>query len=145
MEIILNITIGVLLLFSAIQDLIYKRIWLWLIMTGCLLIGVCLSFINTLPFYDRLGGAAVGLAVIMISILTKGKIGMADGLLLCTTGIGLGFWRNLELFAIALLMAAVISILLLMLRKADKKKAIPFVPFLFASYLIIISNSTMLN
>ena len=61
---------------------------------------------------------------------------MGDGMLLCITGLGLGFWSNLELFAIALILAAIVSIFLLMLRLADRKKSIPFIPFLLIGYVI---------
>jgi leader peptidase (prepilin peptidase)/N-methyltransferase len=73
--------------------------------------------------------------------MTGGKIGMGDGILLCVTGIGLGFWNNLELFGVALFLAAVLSIILMILRVVDRKKSIPFIPFLFAGYLIIVFAS----
>jgi leader peptidase (prepilin peptidase)/N-methyltransferase len=75
--------------------------------------------------------------VIFISRITGGKIGMGDGLLLCVTGLGLGFWGNMELFAYALFAAAAVSVILLILRLADRKKSIPFVPFLLLSYLFL--------
>jgi leader peptidase (prepilin peptidase)/N-methyltransferase len=70
---------------------------------------------------------------------SDGKIGIGDGVLLCATGLGLGFWSNLELFAIALLLAAVISIVLLTFRLADRKKSIPFVPFLLLGYVFVMA------
>lgn len=76
--------------------------------------------------------------MIVISKITGGKIGMGDGILLCITGMGLGFWGNLELFGIALFFAAVVSILLLIFRLADRKKSIPFVPFLFFGYVFLL-------
>jgi leader peptidase (prepilin peptidase)/N-methyltransferase len=90
--------------------------------------------------WNRLGGAAIGGFVILTSMITSGKIGLGDGILLCITGLGLGFWGNLELFCLALSLAAGLSIMLLIFRLADRKKSIPFVPFLFVGYLILIAS-----
>ncbi len=136
-ETVIKIIIGVMLLFCGVQDAMKKRIWLWFIIIGSILIGICVPFSHTVPILDRFGGIAVGGIVILISLATKGKIGLGDGILLCATGFGLGFWGNLELFAIALFMAAIVSMLLLILRLADRKKSIPFVPFLFTGYAFL--------
>ncbi|HBI72699.1 MAG TPA: hypothetical protein DDY59_05865 [Lachnospiraceae bacterium] len=134
----MKIIIGVLLLLCSIQDVRRKKLSLWVILTGAVLIGICMPFSTSLSLLDRFGGVIVGVGVIGISLLTGGKIGMGDGLLLCVTGIGLGFWGNMELFAAALAAAAVVSILLLVFRLANRKKSIPFVPFLLFSFLSIL-------
>jgi leader peptidase (prepilin peptidase)/N-methyltransferase len=87
---------------------------------------------------ERLGGLALGLGVILLSKATGGKIGLGDGILLCVTGLGLGFWTNAELFGIALSLAASVSVVLLIMRRADRKKSIPFVPFLLTGYVILL-------
>lgn len=132
---LLKISIGVLLFLCGVQDMRSKKISLWLVLSGAILISLIVINSTTLSIINCLGGLGVGIFVIIISILTEGKIGMGDGLLLCVTGIGLGFWTNLELFALALLLAAIVSILLLTFRVADRKKCIPFIPFLFFSFL----------
>src|SRR5690349_4942477 len=104
-EIIKVIMVAVLLA-CVVQDILKKKVWLGFILVGMLLIGACIPFSNSLTLLDRFAGSAVGISVVLISLATKGKIGMGDGILLCITGLGLGFWGNLELFAIALLMAA---------------------------------------
>jgi len=135
MEILLKTIIGILLFFCGIQDIRSKKVSLWIVLIGAILVSICAVNMTTLSLIDRFGGLGVGAFVIGISLLTGGKIGMGDGLLLCVTGIGLGFWHNLELFALALLIAAIVSIFLLTFRLADRKKTIPFVPFIFLSFL----------
>ena len=132
-----KVFVGVVLLICGLQDIRNKKVHLWVIILGALLVGVGIPFCNTFSILDRLGGVAVGAVVIIISALTSGKIGMGDGLLLCVTGLSMGFWGNLELFALALFLAAVLSIVLLVFRLADRKKCIPFVPFLLFSYLFL--------
>ena len=130
---VLMIMIGI----CGIQDMLKKKRYLWLVIFGALFIIVCIPFCQSYGLLDRLAGFSIGAVIIVVSIATSGKIGLGDGILLCLTGVGLGFWSNLELFAIALTFAAIISIGLLTFRLADRKKAIPFVPFLFIAYLFV--------
>jgi len=140
-EKLLLIILGILLLFCSVQDLWRKKIYIWILGAGAALILICLPFCENLILMSRVGGLIVGLTVILISKITAGKIGMGDGILLCVTGLGLGFWANMELFGIALSLAAVLSIVLLILRLVDRKKSIPFIPFLFVGYLILFVSS----
>ena len=140
-EKILLLFLGALLLICAIQDFLKKRVYLWVIGVGTVLTIICLPFLKERSIIDCIGGLAVGLTIILISNITAGKIGMGDGIILCVTGVGLGFWTNLELFGVALLLAAVLSIILMIFRVIDRKKSIPFIPFLFAGYLIIVLAS----
>ncbi len=138
---LLVLLLGTLLLFCSIQDLMKKRIYLWMIGVGAILTVVCLLFTDHSGIPSRIGGFTVGIVIVILSKITAGRIGMGDGLLLCITGLGLGFWCNLELFGLALFLAAILSILLLILRRVNRKQSIPFVPFLFAGYLILFMAS----
>ncbi|MDF2905078.1 MAG: putative rane protein [Herbinix sp.] len=142
---IIILILGAMLLCCAIQDLRNKKVTLWVLIIGAVLTVGCLPFAHNLSIAGRIGGLAVGLAVVLLSKVTEGKIGMGDGILLCISGLSLGFWCNLELFGIALLLAAMLSILLLILRRVNRKQSIPFVPFLFVGYLILFvaSNGSM--
>ncbi|MBB2184691.1 hypothetical protein H0486_17635 [Lachnospiraceae bacterium MD1] len=133
----MTISMGLLLLFCGIQDTVKKKVYLWIITLGAFIVIACLPFCYSISIADRICGLALGLSVVVLSKATGGKIGMGDGMLLCITGLGLGFWSNLELFAIALILAAIVSIFLLMLRLADRKKSIPFIPFLLIGYVIL--------
>ena len=134
------ILLGLLILCS-IQDLRTKKIGLWILILGGGILCAMIPFQNSIALYDRIGGMAVGVTVILISLATGGKIGMGDGLLLCISGLGLGFWSNLELFALALFLAATVSIGLMIARLADRKKSIPFVPFMLIGYIFIVASN----
>lgn len=95
-------------------------------------------FQKAVSVQDMLLGAAVGLAVIVVSLLTRGSIGLGDGFLLMTAGIFLGGSRGLELLFISLLYAALVSLGMMVFRKWKRKREIPFVPFLFLGYLTIL-------
>lgn len=135
-ELMMKGSLGVLLLVTALQDIRTKKISLWIVVAGAVLVCVFVPFTHSVSVIDRGVGTLVGLGVMITSKATGGKIGMGDGYLLCVTGISFGFWGNMELFATALFAAALVSIVLLVLKLADRKKSIPFIPFLFLAYLI---------
>lgn len=133
---IIKVILGILLFVTSLQDVQTKKISLWIIAAGAVLICAGVPFSHSISVTDRAIGTLVGVGILITSKATGGKIGMGDGYLLCVTGISLGFWGNMELFAIALFAAAIVSIILLIFRLADRKKSIPFIPFLFVAYLI---------
>lgn len=136
-EYIIRILIGLLLVIVTIQDIKWKKIRVGIVLFVGICLCICVPFSAMLSVIDRILGLSLGLGVVLLSKATGGKIGIGDGLVLGVTGIGLGFWSNIELFAIALAMAAVFSIGLLALRRANRKKAIPFMPFLLGAYLFL--------
>lgn len=129
--------IGLLLIIVTIQDIKWKKIRIGVVLIATTLMCICIPFCHTLSVTDRIFGLTVGLGVVLLSKATRGKIGIGDGLVLGVTGMGLGFWGNMELFALALSLAAVFSIGLIVLRKANRKKAIPFMPFLLMGFLLL--------
>lgn len=136
-EYVIRGLIGILLVIVAIQDIKWKKIRLWIVILSGLLLCLCIPFCSTLSITDRVCGLVIGLGVILLSKVTRGKIGMGDGLVLGVTGMGLGFWGNMELFALALAIAAFFSIVLIILSRANRKKSIPFMPFLLLSYMFL--------
>lgn len=85
---------------------------------------------------DILGGIAVGATVLLIGWISGECIGFGDGIMLIVSGIYLGFWANLSLFLTALLISGIAALFLLVTKKKGKNDRIPFLPFLFAAYLL---------
>lgn len=85
--------------------------------------------------YSLLWGSLLGVGMMALSLLSRGSIGMGDGILLMVTGVYLGGTDNLELFFTGLLLAALWSLALLVCRKKRGKEEIAFVPFLLVSYI----------
>lgn len=136
-EYIIRGLLGVLLIIVSIQDIKWKKIRVNIVLIAIGGLCICLPFSSTLSVLDRALGLFLGLGVVLLSKATGGKIGIGDGMVLGVTGIGLGFWTNMELFALALAMAALFSIVLIVLRKANRKSTIPFIPFLLCAYIFI--------
>ena len=80
-------------------------------------------------------GMSVGVVLLMLSVLTGGRIGAGDAVLLIVTGIYLGLEQNLQLFFSGLLLCGMWALGLLILKKKSRKDSIPFVPFLLAAYM----------
>jgi len=99
---------------------------------------VMLFFSKDISLINAIIGIAEGLLLIMISVLTKGQIGMGDGILLAACGLMLGGRDNLIMFFFACLSSAVVSALIMIIKKADKKTKIPFVPFMIPGFLIMV-------
>jgi len=83
-------------------------------------------------------GLAEGLILIMVSFMTKGQIGIGDGILLAACGLMLGGKNNMIMFFFACLISAIVSALIMIIKKADKKTKIPFVPFMIPGFLVMV-------
>lgn len=128
------VVMGMLTLCTA-QDIRKKQIRLNpLLFLGIL--GILLHMLWRIHSIENLLlGMSVGIVLLVVSILTGGKIGAGDAVLLIVTGIYLGLEQNLELFFCGLLMCSVCSLALFVFRKKSRKDSIPFVPFLLAAYM----------
>ena len=122
-----------------------------------------------MPVAVILPGAAVGLVLILLGVLTRESIGMGDGAMFMMTGIFLGGAGNVELLLTSLLYAAVFSMGVLTFcyirrntgtgRKKtpgrrphirggrhhgmDRKREIPFAPFVFLGYLTMVLEAVV--
>ncbi len=95
-------------------------------------------FAPVCSIYSVLWGMVIGAVLILISLVTRGSVGMGDGILLVVTGVYLGGYENLELLMTGLFLAAIWSLGLLVLKKKKGKEEIAFVPFLLVSYLVML-------
>ena len=128
------VVVGMLTLCSA-QDIKKKQIRLNLVLFFGIL-GVLFHMLWRIQSIENLLlGMSVGVALLFLSVLTGGRIGAGDAVLLIVTGIYLGLEQNLELFFGGLVMCSICSLALLVLRKKGRNDSIPFVPFLLAAYM----------
>ena len=81
-------------------------------------------------------GMVPGLVVLLVSYVTGESIGFGDGMMLCVLGLFFGIKQTLAVFGMALVLCAVLAILLLVCKRANKKTELPFLPCLCAGYLL---------
>ena len=122
----------------SLEDVKYRRLTvIYILMFG--IAGVVLHlFTPVCSIYSMLWGMLLGIVLILISIATRGSLGMGDGILMVVTGVYLGGYGNLQLFLYGLLLSALCSLGLLVLKKKKKKDEIAFVPFLLLSYFFML-------
>lgn len=91
---------------------------------------------NGTGWMELLGGCLPGVIFLLISLLTREKIGSGDGLVLLALGCGFAIEEVVGIVGMALFFAAIVAIVLLVVKKASRKTEIPFVPFLFLGFLV---------
>lgn len=130
---------GILLLYSSYTDIKKREISALVLMIFMIMGIVCTIYGERISLTEVFFGVFIGVFLIAISILTHGELGLGDGLLLCVTGLYLGFVRNILLLLIALFISAIFSMFLLLF-KCGLKREYPFVPFLFLSYSLMFAG-----
>lgn len=130
-----------LILFS-VEDIRHKSIVRWHFL---LAIPWCVAdiIINTLmtpniSLLERGIGLIVGILFLLISHLTRGQIGMGDAYVIIILCIMLGIFSGMEVITYSFLLSAIIAMILAGLFHFNKKKTMPFLPFLLAGFLISI-------
>lgn len=109
----------------------------------CICLGVISNFINNeFSLYSSLLGAlAVGGILLLISIITKGGLGMGDVKLFSVLGFFFGLERILAILLLSTFITGILSLILLTFKLVKPKTNLPFAPFIYISTLVI----TLLN
>lgn len=87
---------------------------------------------------DILGGFLVGAAMLLISHISAEAVGYGDAVLFMVTGIYLGFFANLALLFISLVLAASFGMIGIIRGRFTRKSRLPFLPFVLLGYVIIL-------
>lgn len=126
---------GILLLYSSITDIVRREINIGALVVFGILGMLCAVFGKDISWMETIFGVVIGLILVLVSVMTRGELGMGDGILICITGLYIGFSRNILLVMVALMLSAFFSMVLLLIKK-NMKLEYPFVPFLLMSYMI---------
>lgn len=137
-DIWIKVLVGIMLCICGIKDMRTKTVPLYIIGITAVLLCIALPFAGKMVIIDIIGGIFPGLLLLIVSKVSRGQIGMGDGIVFCVTGIGLGLWLNIWLLMYSLLLAAVFGLLLMIVKRAGKRRAIPFMPFVFIAYIGVI-------
>lgn len=132
---ILNITLWIGLLWNGVLDLWKKKISfipVILMMVIGLLIQILQGRIEE-PWMWY--GFLPGVGCIILSIVSKGAIGMGDGWMLLGMGALMGYELLFCTCIFGMLLAAVAAGVLFVIFHKNRKYSIPFIPFLAAGYL----------
>ncbi len=125
------------LLGISIMDIRKCNVSVWMLIPGGLL-AVTAIVCRQGDAGDMLKGMLPGVFLLATAFATK-KAGHGDGIVMMFLGILSGGGSSLLIFGISLSLAALVSLVLLVLRKAGKNTRIPFLPFLTAAWLITVA------
>lgn len=84
-----------------------------------------------------LGGATIGILLLMIGRVTGESIGYGDGAAFVITGLLFGVRQNMVMFCISLIFSALCSLWILLCRNGNRKTEIPFLPCMLAGCIVI--------
>ncbi len=122
------------LLVLALFDLKDREIpWIPVAIGGCILLGVRLW--QGSSWLDIGAGILPGMALLLLSRLTKGGVGEGDGIVLMVLGVGIGVAKTIAVFSGALFFCAVAAVITVLVRHGGFKTELPFLPFLFLGYI----------
>lgn len=141
---IIRVNFGLLISLFALTILSYmdlkrKEVSLWaLLVYGLMMIVnlLCLFFTkDKIDLKELILSLSFMLILMIMSLLFK-AIAIADSITVGLVALTNGFLIALSSFFLAMLAAAVFSLIGLALKKLKRKATIPFIPFLLAGYLI---------
>lgn len=124
-----------MLVVCSVEDLRKREMHLLvLLMFG--IMGILLHmFYRSKSIYELLGGMLIGVILLVISILSDGKLGKGDGVLMIVTGTYLGFWNNLLLLWCATCMTGVFGLVVYFYKRRTDVE-LPFAPFVLLACLV---------
>jgi len=134
----MSISEGILLAFlglNTVSDIRCKKILVWSAWVfGIFGFGYCLV-VGELTLEQGLMALLPGIAFIIISRITKESLGYGDGIIVLVMGVYLSIQKLIGSLVLALLLAAIWSIVLLVFFKKRKQEEFPFVPFVLLGYI----------
>ena len=82
-----------------------------------------------------ISGAAAGGFFLFVYLVSRGGIGGGDVKFIAVMGLFLTFAKLMQILLVSSLLAVIVSVILLIMKRATMKTAIPLVPFLFIGVL----------
>ncbi len=123
------------------KQLNFTYLYTGIVLAAGLLITEWMGRNGRLPASEWILSALPGLLFLLLALLSREKIGYGDGVMLLILGACLG-WREIwKLWMMANLLLLFASIFLLATKKAGRNTRIPFVPFLWIAYLLLLGTN----
>lgn len=119
---------------NAWHDYKKKEIFLWSV--GVYVVfGIRWGIWQKTNWQEYVFAVVMGGILTLLSVGTKGSIGMGDVWVILALGLVMEHNKYLLTILLAFLESAIFSAMLLMLKKVGRKTEIPFLPFLFIAYV----------
>ena len=129
--------VTVWLMVSGVMDKKTRRVTVWMLALGGVL-AVWAAFCQGCGWPEAAKGMLPGAALVLIAFSTN-KAGYGDGIVLGCLGMALGGERSMLLLGISLFLISLCALVLLAMRRVGKDTRLPFLPFLAAAWLLVVS------
>lgn len=86
--------------------------------------------------FSGLGAGICGGVLLVVALIVKTALGMGDVKMFFVTGLLFGFADTYSIMLLSMLIMAVLSIILLLMKKVTRKTAVPMAPFVAVGYLL---------
>lgn len=144
----LYLNIGVLFLLAAMTWVDYKEkiipnqlilvgLIIWVIEIAVEIFAFSME-IKTALLFSALGGCLWGGILLIVALIAKNGLGMGDVKMFFVIGLIYGMNNTYSIILISLLIMAITSIILLLLKKVDRKTAVPMAPFTLIGFILCI-------
>jgi len=134
-----EIITGLYLFGISVEDIRKKKLPVPVIIAGVIIIPLFAAVDKEMSWKLRLLGLLPGILFTIISYASKGGVGKADAAVVAILGPALGCERITVILAAAFLVIVVYSGIMLIAGRLKMKSAIPFLPFIFAGYLVSVA------
>lgn len=110
-------------------------IWLMEVLIEVFLFG---TGIKEVLLFSALGGGVWGGLLVLIALAVKTALGMGDAKMFFVIGLIYGLNNTYSILLISLFIMAIISIVLLVLKRVNRKTAVPMAPFVLVGFAVCI-------
>ncbi len=133
----MNLGCLILLLYPAIADLRYRKFYIEPVIGTGVLVTVFRLAGDSYSLFSVGLGCLPGIFLWGVSKLTKGAVGFGDVIVVTCLGMIAGWEYVSTVCLLALWMAGLLGLVMLIMGRAGRKTALPFVPFLLAACLML--------
>lgn len=122
---------------ASVADIQKQRLSMMLLALSVVPIAVSIVMNKDISLESRMWGVIFGGAAVALTLLTKGGIGVGDGLMFLILGAVCGGTECVAIMGASLLFSGLYSGIMLILKRLGPKSRIPFIPFIFAAYSVV--------
>lgn len=133
-----QIILIMVLFICTVMDIRKKMIYLPFILLSSLVIVLMQLMAKELDFASVVAAVMVMLIICGISVISRGQLGIGDGLLLGMTGLGLSVSDNLCMLFYCFMGVFFAAMLWMLIFHGRKESRIPLAPFVLAASILVI-------
>lgn len=126
---------GTYLFINTITDMKEKKIYLWISLVYIVNTFLFYAWIMPEAWLEAFVGIMPGVLLLVLSKMTKGELGIGDGIVVAILGVMVGIKGILMITMYASVLCGLLCIGLRIAKKVQWKTSIPMVPFLMAGFV----------